>query len=317
MPFVIAAAVSLVGTAALIRVAPRIGLVDRPGELKVHLKAVPYGGAALAVGALAGALVAGGNAWMVLAVLVALAGGLVDDIHPISPWARLPAQLIAGLCLVLGGLTLEPLGAAGPVVLVIATVACCNAVNMIDGQDGLAPGLGAIAGLGLAGVALAAGTSSATGLAVAGACSAFLLWNRPPARVFLGDGGAYAVGVLLVASAASASTGWPELLGVTVCLGLFVAELVSTVLRRIRSASSALLGDREHTYDRLALLLGSRRRCTVLLWSVGAGLALAAQCVARLEIGLSVALAAVWGVAIVIGQAAVAKESTLLREESG
>lgn len=319
MPFLIAAAVSLVGTAALIRVAPRIGLVDRPGTLKLHERPMPYAGAALAVGALAGGLggvAAGSRWWVALGVLIALGGGLWDDLRPQSPWVRLPVQVAAGVCLVAGGLTLESLGAWGPPVLVLATVACCNAVNMMDGQDGLAPGLGAIAGLGLAGVAVGSGTSSTLGLAVAGASLGFLVWNRPPARTFLGDGGAYALGVLLAAAAAPAAADWPALLGVVLCLALFVIELTSTVLRRLLAASPALRGDRDHTYDRLATALGSRSRSTLVVCGIGGILALLGQPVAHLHIPLAALLTVGLGVVLAFGLVIVAGRTTSLREES-
>ena len=313
----IAAVVSCIGTAALIGVAPRLGLVDRPGALKVHMRPTAYAGPAVAIGALCGIVVAERNGWVGLAVVIALAGGLWDDVRPVSPWLRLPAQLAAGICLALGGLTFAPLGPLGPAAVILTTVACCNAVNMVDGQDGLASGLGAIAGLGLAGVALAVGVSPALGLAVAGAAAGFLIWNRPPARAFLGDGGAYALGVVLVAAAATVSVDWPALLGCAVCLGLFVMELVSTVIRRLHAASSAIRGDRDHTYDRLAVMLRSRPRSTLVALTVGATLALAAQLVARFQlVPPAAAVTVAIGGVLVAGLAAVTRPSTPLREES-
>ena len=127
--------------------------------------------------------------------------------------------------------------------MVIATVACCNAVNMMDGQDGLAGGLGAIASLGLAGVVATVGVSTLLPLALAGGLLGFLVWNRPPARVFLGDGGAYAVGVFLAASTAQATAeGWHGLLAAGACLGVFAYELVATIVRRLVRSEPAIRG---------------------------------------------------------------------------
>ena len=249
-------------------------------------------------------------------MLVALAGGLWDDLRPLSPWVRLPVQVAAGMCLVAGGLTLEPLGAWGPAVLVLATVACCNAVNMMDGQDGLAPGLGVMAGLGLAGVAVVSGTSSAFGFAVAGASLGFLVWNRPPARTFLGDGGAYALGVLLVAAAAPAAADWPTLLGVVLCLALFVIELTSTVLRRLLAASPALRGDRDHTYDRLADCPGQPVEVHVRAVGPRGILALLAQPVAHLQFLPAAILTIGLESFLAVGLVIIAGRTTSLREES-
>ncbi len=153
--------------------------------------------------------------------------------------------------------------------LVLATVACCNAVNMVDGQDGLAAGLGAIAALGLAAVLAAGAFATALPLALAGALAGFLVWNRPPARIFLGDGGAYAVGVLLAASAAQAtSAGWHGLLAAGACLGVFAYELVATIARRLASSAPTVRGDRDHSYDRLAERAGlADDPRTVIMWA--------------------------------------------------
>jgi hypothetical protein len=92
--------------------------------------------------------------------------------------------------------------AAGPlwwVTGLLLVVVCANAVNIIDGQDGLAGGLAVVAALAVSVLVSAAGLSTValTALAVAGALVGFLVWNRPPARIFLGNGGAYGVGALL------------------------------------------------------------------------------------------------------------------------
>jgi UDP-GlcNAc:undecaprenyl-phosphate/decaprenyl-phosphate GlcNAc-1-phosphate transferase len=273
VPFLIACAAAVALTPALAALGVRVGLTDRPGELKIHSRAIPVtGGPAVVAAALLGAALTGhGDPWVAAAVCLALGGGLADDIRPLPPWVRLVVQSGAGVLLVLGGLRLTPLGVVGALALVFTTVVCCNAVNMIDGQDGLASGLGAAAALGLAGVLAADGAAALLPLATAGALVGFLVWNRPPARVFLGDAGAYALGVLLAASVAqTAATGWPALLAAGTCLGVFAYELVSTVVRRLASATSAAIGDRDHSYDRLAERLGSRVWSSLVMWSLGA-----------------------------------------------
>ena len=116
------------------------------------------------------------------------------------------------------------------------------------------------------------------GLALAGALAGFLLWNRPPASIFLGNGGAYAVGLLLATMTAAIATagGWRGLAAAGVCLGVFAFELTFTVVRRLRSRTRLTEGDREHTYDILAMRLGSRPRSTAVLLGAGAACAGAA-----------------------------------------
>ena len=272
MPFLIAAAVAVVLCPISAFAGSRIGILDRPGELKIHHEPVPVTGGFVVVVAviLATVLSGGGDPWVMGAAGLALGGGLVDDMRPLPPWVRLFVQAAAGTLLVMGGLQLEPLGALGGVALVVVTIACCNATNMLDGQDGLASGLGAIAGLGLAALMMVGGLAAALPLALAGSLAGFLVWNRPPARVYLGDGGAYAVGVLLAAAAAQTTvSGWHGLLASGACLGVFAYELVTTIVRRMVAAEPTIHGDRDHSYDRLGLRLGSRPVATLVMWALG------------------------------------------------
>jgi len=283
-------------------IAVRLGLVDRPGPLKIHDRPIPAAGGLVLAVAVLGAMAVTGHAEPSIeaAVVLGLAGGLIDDVRPLPVWVRLVVQAAAGGLLVAGGLRLEPLGALGGAGVVLATVACCNAVNMVDGQDGLASGLGAIAALGVAVVLASTGFAGALPLAVSGALLGFLVWNRPPARVFLGDGGVYVVGVLLAASAGQASmAGWHGVLATGACLGVFAYELVSTIARRIASATSAALGDRDHSYDRLAARFGSRVRSTLVMWTLGVVSAAIGIAVVRMDpipgVVLIVAIAALTG----------------------
>jgi UDP-GlcNAc:undecaprenyl-phosphate GlcNAc-1-phosphate transferase len=289
VPFLIALVFACILTRATMAIAPRLGLVDQPGALKIHAEAVPAtGGIAVAIASL---LVWRPAPPIALAMGIALVTGTADDLRSLSPLARVLAQTICGAVLVAGGLRLEPLGPFGGPALVLATVALGNAINMVDGQDGLAGGLAAIASLGLAAVMTAVGITSIGPLALAGALAGFLVWNRPPASVFLGDGGAYAVAVALVAIAAPASTaGWPWLLAAGCCLGVFAYELVATVLRRRRSATAATTGDRDHTYDRLTRRLGSRSRSTAVMLGLGIVAAALGVAVARAPVGAGVVL---------------------------
>ena len=303
VPFLIAAAVAIVLCPIFAFVGVRIGIVDRPGELKIHQDPVPVtGGFAVVVAVILGTVVGGhGNPWVVAAACLALAGGMVDDMRPLPPWVRLVVQAAAGTLLVLGGLRLEPLAGLGGVALVVVTMACCNATNMLDGQDGLASGLGVTAGLGIAGLMVAGGFSAALPLAVAGGLAGFLVWNRPPARVFLGDGGAYAVGVLLAAAAAQTpASGWHGSIASGACLGVFAYELVTTIIRRLVAEAPTIHGDRDHSYDRLGVRLGSRVSATLVMWALGIVAALIGMAVLTLRapqalvlIGATFALTAV------------------------
>ncbi len=277
VPFVIAAAISLVLTPAAIALGVRLGLIDRPGELKIHERPVPVtGGAAVAVAASVALAVSGAlDPWLLVALAIALVLGSVDDLRSISPALRLAGQSAVGMALVLAGFRFGPLGFLAAPALVLVVVATCNAVNVVDGQDGLAGGVAVLSALGLAAVLAREELSVTVPIVCAGAVAGFLVWNRPPARVFLGDGGAYVIAVLLSAGVGQASTvGWHGVLAAGACLGVFAYELLSSMARRLASRGPAMLGDRDHSYDRLARVLGSRAISTGVMLAV-AGVAAA------------------------------------------
>jgi nucleoside-diphosphate-sugar epimerase len=206
--------------------------------------------------------------------------------------------------LVLGGSVLVPLGPLRGLGTVLLLVVCVNGINMIDGQDGLASGLGAIAALG---VFALAGHRASWGIvlaaALAGSLCGLLGWNRPPARIFLGNSGPGAIGVVLVAGTAALAhaDGWRGLLAGGACLGVFLFEVVFTLLRR-RGRANLMTGDRLHSYDLLAAGGGSRSRVTLLFWGAGACLVGLAAVVRFLPLPLGVLLicaagaaAALWG----------------------
>jgi UDP-N-acetylmuramyl pentapeptide phosphotransferase/UDP-N-acetylglucosamine-1-phosphate transferase len=198
---------------------------------------------------------------------------------------------------------LDQLAAPARVGVVVLLVLMANAVNLIDGQDGLAGGLGAIVSVGLAAVIAANGADPALALVVAGALVGFLAWNLPPARVFLGNGGAYGLGALLTVLAAQATNGhgWHGLLAAALCLGVFAFELTFTVVRRLLGSQRLATGDRRHSYDLLGRSRGNRDRSTLALWTlaaVSAGAGYASDQVSLAAAGTMI------GVAFVIGTAA-------------
>jgi UDP-GlcNAc:undecaprenyl-phosphate/decaprenyl-phosphate GlcNAc-1-phosphate transferase len=300
MVFFVALALALVLTPAARRVGLATGLADHPGPggLKIHAQPIPVLGGVAVVVATGGALGVLGAAPVRMvgaAVAVALAAGLIDDARPLPPSLRVGLLAGAGALLVAWAPTLPLSGVAAALVLVLLLMACANAVNLIDGQDGLAGGLAAIAALGLVVLAVRAGgwPDGELGLALAGALTGFLVWNRPPARIFLGNGGAYAIGALLAVLAATVAAldGWRGLLAAGVCLGPFAFELAFTVARRLASRSGLATGDRNHSYDLLARAAG-RTRATLVLWAVGALAAATAVLIGSVPLALGTAVAA-------------------------
>lgn len=266
-----------VSLAPLCRIAgARIGLVDRPsgsGTLKIHTRAIPVVGGIVTLTSvflslfvlrepIAAGIAAGST--------VALLAGLVDDVRTLTAWPRLVLLGLAGAVVSIP-LLIEwhLLGALGIVVLTMSTA---NGVNILDGQDVLAGGLVVSAALGLS-LALPGDevNTALLGFAVSGATLGFLVWNRPPARLFLGNNGAYALGTLLavVCGVLIEARGWRGLFAGGSCLIVFAFEVLSTLFRRWRLKRSLTGGDRSHSYDVLALRVGSREKATLIMIAVG------------------------------------------------
>ncbi len=294
-----------------------LGLVDRPTPdlLKVHPRPVPFTGGLAVIGATLASLVLLGHTpkgLVVAAILVSLGIGTLDDVHPLPPWLRLVLQLGVGVAI---GIAL-PIAVDGPVgvaITALVVMATVNAVNLLDGQDGLAGGVAMLAALALALVldAESARYAGVTGLALAGGLAGFLLWNRPPAWIFLGNGGAYAVGAALAALAAGAGRagGLQGVVAAGLCLAVPAIELLLTVVRRLRAGTRLASGDRLHSYDLVTARIGVVRS-TLVFWAAGA--ALGALGVVAARASLTTAVIILVGVAVAVGAAAL-----LFRADAG
>jgi UDP-GlcNAc:undecaprenyl-phosphate/decaprenyl-phosphate GlcNAc-1-phosphate transferase len=309
MPFVVALAASLILTPVAAVLGRWLGMVDRPGDdLKIHAREIPTLGGVAVVAAVGLATLAPSvtmPAWgVVAATLLALLVGTVDDVRALPPIVRAAALTAAGILLVVGAGHTD-LVLAGGVAIVLLVLACANGVNILDGQDGLAAGVSAVAALGLAGCLwLATDVTASMPAALGGALCGFVFWNRPPARVYLGNGGAYAVGVLLAVPSIALvlSAGWRGLLAAGACLVIPAFEIAFTVARRAISAESLATGDRLHSYDLVARRVGRARSSVVfvVLAVLGAGAGLLIT-VVPLPVGIALALigaglATLWGV---------------------
>lgn len=260
----LAAATSLAVCGVVVRWAPALGMVDRPdAELKTHGRPVAVlGGLGVLAGILAGGLASAAldGAFVAAAVLVVVVG-TVDDRRGLPPLLRLGSELAAALVVVVGSPRAGALEPLGTIALIVLTLVAINAVNLVDGLDGLVGAVGTVSAVGLAALAAARGTDPAVGLLLGGALLGFLVWNRAPARLFLGDGGSYLVGLALAFAVVEATPtgGGVGLLVAAGTLGLFLVDLGATVVRRLRSGAALFGGDRDHFYDVL------RRRG----WSTG------------------------------------------------
>lgn len=317
---------TLLAIFALRPLAIAVDLVDRPGGRKTHFGDVPIvGGLAMLLGVvLGGGLLpphAAPSPAFLAACSVLVTVGLVDDRFEISPWARLPVQVVAALILMIGAgavvTTLgNPLGTGtieftkvGSVIFTVAIVmAAINAFNMLDGLDGLA---GAIALIGFVALAIVSGTDGGAGqsVVIAGSVAAFLVFNMPSrfnrhVRCFMGDSGSTLLGFCVAWLCLLVSQGsGREVAPVTTLwvVALPVYEVVWSTVRRLLHGTSPFRPDSKH-FHHLLLAAGFGVRGTFAILATLA-LLLASFGVIAHQAGVSdtvsFALLAICGVGVV------------------
>ncbi|HET7340254.1 MAG TPA: MraY family glycosyltransferase [Methylomirabilota bacterium] len=302
--FAIAAGLAASLTPAVRALGRRWGLLDLPGERKIHTVSVPrIGGVgvtlaavvALAiVTALGWASVADVTAWLpaLLGVVIVFGVGLRDDLKPVRPVVKLVFQVLAALVAVAMGVridhltlfgTTHPLGWLGVPATVLWIVGLTNAFNLMDGLDGLATGLAIIAAATCGAVSISRGDTQGGLLLVAllGALCGFLPYNFNPATIFLGDSGSLVVGHVL---AVTAINGWQKgatALAVAVPLLIFALPISETVLSMIRRTRGQGIwhifsADQQHLHYQLLGLGLSHRGAVLLLYVVSLSLSLLA-----------------------------------------
>jgi len=271
----VALALALVCTPAAMVLARRAGVVDRPGPLKPHQAPVPYLGGAAVFVAVAPSIVAY-RPWLLLPLGGALALGVADDVRGLPPRARLVGELAlgAGIAAALPTRLAQPWSGLA---IVAVTVVLVNGVNLLDGLDALAGGVLAVGALGWA--VLLGGAARALAAAAVGALVGFLAYNRPPARIYLGDGGAYLLGALATVLVVAAwAPGRRPATNVAALLPAAVpaAEVAFAVVRRARAGAPLLSGDRRHPYDLLVTGGWSAARAAGLYATLAGALVVAA-----------------------------------------
>ncbi|HSK46808.1 MAG TPA: MraY family glycosyltransferase [Coriobacteriia bacterium] len=306
MIIAVAAVVTLLVTPLVRVICVHYGLVDKPSRRKVHSTPIPrLGGVAIFAGLVAavafGVVAKSRLGWpltlfgtaertnmpMVFAgVALIFAVGLVDDIWDIPAGWKLAGQVLAALVVAQAGLLIEfvgnpfvggiqLLGLLAVPVTVLYLVGFANVVNLIDGLDGLAAGVTAIAATSLFVLAAQGNRPEAAALAAAliGACLGFLRYNFHPASIFMGDSGSMLLGFTLAVisllgimkTTAAIALAVPLLI-----IGVPIFDTLLAILRRVRRGQPIHTADREHIHHRL-LGRGFDQRQTVLIIYVWSG----------------------------------------------
>jgi UDP-GlcNAc:undecaprenyl-phosphate GlcNAc-1-phosphate transferase len=312
-PVVLAAFVVTTSTTPFFhRLSFRVGAVQKPDERRVHTRPTALlGGAAILLGVLAGMAVA----WMrsdlsavfeattipigvALAAVLMFAVGQLDDLRQVSPPAKIAGTVLSATTMSIAGvsilffripfaglLSLSP--DMSTLLTVLWVIGMTTAINYIDGLDGLAAGIVAIAAAALLlycerldhiGALGADNVGPIVAAAVLGACLGFLPHNFHPARIFMGDAGALLLGLLMAAStiAVGGNTDaqfsgqtfffFAPLFIPLVILGVPVFDTAFSILRRARKGMGVTVADKDHLHHRLMRLGHGQRRSVIILW---------------------------------------------------
>lgn len=206
--------------------------------------------------------------------------GLWDDLKNLSPLPRFIAQTLAGLftsfVLIAGSTVGTPTSSKflDAVITSIWIVGICNSINFFDNVDGGAAGTVAVSSTALAILAyngdqyLIAALSTVT----SGAMIGFLLWNKSPARIYMGDAGALFLGILIATLTIrlhpNAETKWTSFATPILLLAVPIMDTSVAVLTRLRRGVSPFQGGRDHLSHRLVRIGLSRPQAAVALWSL-------------------------------------------------
>jgi UDP-GlcNAc:undecaprenyl-phosphate/decaprenyl-phosphate GlcNAc-1-phosphate transferase len=277
------------------KIAISVGAVDAPTlARKVQKEPVPYlGGVAIAIGVVAasyGSLLAADFtmqnfklASFVLVPAIAISiMGLIDDLKGLEPWPRLIAQTFTGIVVAVILTVTDTMGVAfgntflNYTISVLWIVGVCNSINFFDNHDGGAAGTVAVISLFLFFIAFDRQQVLVSALAIvtAGATAGFLIWNRHPAKIYMGDAGALFLGIIISVLTIRLSPGIipqeksfaiPALLMATPILDTTVA-----VISRLHRGISPFQGGRDHLSHRLMRVGLSRKITALTLWAMAA-----------------------------------------------
>jgi UDP-GlcNAc:undecaprenyl-phosphate GlcNAc-1-phosphate transferase len=277
----------------------RLGAMDAPNMArKTQTEPVPYlGGVAIALGILITTFLAlffsndnsliieRGLTAIIPALLLGIVG-LVDDLRSLPAWPRLIIQTMVGTVIALVLVATGTLGIAfnndfvNVFVTIVWIVGICNSINFFDNIDGAASGTVAIAALGVFIIAFDRGQELLSSLTIVtvGATLGFIIWNKSPAKIYMGDAGALFLGVIISVATIRVNPGiTPSWMSLAIPIVLLAVPLLDTcvaVFSRISRGVSPLTGGKDHLSHRLVRAGLSRPIAVIALW-VASGICMA------------------------------------------
>lgn len=290
LTFSLSLCLSILLTPLAKKMAVLFNIVDRPDVLKIHKTPIPYLGGVAIFGSffLTGLFVLFSRVDLMpprfitqfvsilIGAIFVFFIGLLDDINPLSPKIRLVGQFIASCILLFSvdfGIHFMPVIISVPLTI-IYVMAMINAMNLLDGMDGLATGVSFIAGVAFIFVALLIDDRGLLLISalLMGATLGFLRFNFYPAKIFMGDSGSTFLGYVLAAMTihlTSATNNFIYLVAAIIICGVPIFDVSFTVIRRLIKQRPLFQGDRGHFYDLLLERFSNQRYVCLFIYAIG------------------------------------------------
>ena len=301
LAFAVSLLVAYVMTPPVKRFAEKVGAIDVPRDnRRVHDHPIPrMGGLAIFIGFVLSLIFFVPMSTKVLGILVgsviiAVMGG-VDDIVSLNPWVKLAGQIVAALVAIRCGLVFDvisnpnifaeetyiEIGWLSIPLTMLWIVGCTNAVNLIDGLDGLAVGVSAISSMTMLIVSLFVSEPVVSIIlaALTGACLGFMPYNLNPAKIFMGDVGSQLLGFVLSTASIMGLFKLHAIITFFVpllALALPLADTIFAFFRRILHGQSPFKADKGHFHHRLLAMGLNQKQVVAVLYGISAVLGLLA-----------------------------------------
>jgi UDP-GlcNAc:undecaprenyl-phosphate/decaprenyl-phosphate GlcNAc-1-phosphate transferase len=310
------------------KVAVAIGAMDKPNlERKTQKEPVPYlGGLAIAISIVVltfAAVIRSDNTQTTFPLAATLLFpaiflglmGLIDDLASLNPLPRLIIQTVMAIAVSVFLIRTDTVGITldgtflDEIIMTVWIIGICNSINFFDNLDGGAAGTVAVSTIGIALIALGEGQEliAALSIVTAGSTIGFLMWNKPPAKIYMGDAGALFLGVVVAVLTIRLNPGiapkWNSISLLPMLLAVPILDTCVAVLSRIRRGISPFTGGKDHLSHRLMRRGLSKQGAAFTLWAAQAVFVASALAVYQFtaEVGtpLIVATGFVWLAAFV------------------
>ena len=272
------------------KVATHVGAMDEPNARKIHKVPMPrLGGLAIYLAFLLGYMLYGEISTQMLSILIGgfllILIGFIDDINSVPARYKLIVQIVAATIVVLyGDLSFSEVSLLGHKIYfnefwgslssIIFIVAITNAINLIDGLDGLAAGISSIYFLTIAIIAFIlnriGGLDVIISLIMLGATLGFLVHNFPPAKIFMGDSGSLFLGFMIsvIALLGYKVTTFTSLIVPIVILAIPIFDTIFAILRRLLKGQNIGVADKEHFHHQLLKMKYSPTKSILIIYAI-------------------------------------------------